>query len=139
MEENSELFYDKYKPIYNHLEHPQYKERQFKGESIGSEMYFETYGRDLEYVKKHDNKFIWTLIEVDGNLYIKQGFCYVNRLNYLIASKPYIKGQTEFLDWQEVEDIETWNEAPYGEKCDQMEIIDYQNNRKEMLKKLKTK
>ena len=25
------------------------------------------------------------------------------------------------------------------EKCDQMEIIDYQNNRKEMLKKLKTK
>lgn len=102
MKENSELFYDKYKPIYNHLEHPQYKERQFKGESIGSEMYFETYGEELEYVKKHNNKFIWTLIEVDGNQYIVQGFHYVNRLNYLIASKPYIKGQTEFLDWQEV-------------------------------------
>jgi len=101
MKENSNQFYEKYKPIYNHIEHPQYKERQTKGEVIGFDQYFETYGEDLEYVKKHDTKFIWTLIEVDGNLYIIQGFHWVNRMNYLIASKPYIKGQTEFVDWIE--------------------------------------
>lgn len=62
-------------------------------------MYFETYGEDLEFVKKHDDKFIWTLIDVDDKHYIVQGFHYVNRLNYLIGSKPFVKGQREFLDW----------------------------------------
>tara|TARA_R110002051_G_scaffold142245_2_gene215450 strand:+ start:983 stop:1288 length:306 start_codon:yes stop_codon:yes gene_type:complete len=99
MKENSNQFYEKYQPIYNHIEHPQYKERQTKGEGIGFDMYFETYGEDLDYVKKHDTKFIWTLVEVDGNLYIIQGFHWVNRMNYLIASKPYVKGQAEFVDW----------------------------------------
>tara|TARA_R100001443_G_scaffold116760_1_gene138372 strand:+ start:2515 stop:2820 length:306 start_codon:yes stop_codon:yes gene_type:complete len=98
MTENSDLFYDKYKPIYNHLEHPEYKEGQTEAQCGGSPQYFETYGRDLEYVKKHDDKFIWTLIEVDDKLYIVQGFHYVNRLNYLIASVPYEKGQMEYLD-----------------------------------------
>jgi hypothetical protein len=50
-------------------------------------------------VKIHDDKFIWTLIEVDDKQYISQGFHYVNRLNYLIASEPYEKGQREFLDY----------------------------------------
>jgi len=109
MKENSDKFYDKYQPIYNHIEHPQYQEKQTKGEVIGFDMYFETYGKDLDYVTKQDPKFIWTLIEVDGNHYITQGFHYVNRLNYLIASKPYVKGQTEFVDWIESEYINELN------------------------------
>ena len=97
--ENSNLFYDKYKPVYNHLENKDYYQGQTEGNEIGSAMYFETYGDDLEFVKIHDDKFIWTLIEVDDKQYISQGFHYVNRLNYLIASEPYKKGQREFLDY----------------------------------------
>lgn len=97
--EDSDLFYDKYKPIYNHIEHKEYTQGQTEGNEIGSVMYFETYGEDLEFVKKHDDKFIWTLIDVDDKHYIVQGFHFVNRLNYLISSKPFERGQREFLDW----------------------------------------
>jgi hypothetical protein len=98
-EENSHLFYDKYKPIYNHLTGP-YEEGQTEGEVIGVEQYFETYGKEVEYVKKQDGKYIWTLIEAEGNLYILQGWHFVNRLNYLIASVPYEDGDPhEYLDW----------------------------------------
>ena len=106
-EEDSDVFYTKYLRIYNHIKNPEYEERQFKGDSIGSPMYFETYGKELEYVKKHEDHFIWTLIEVDGSQYIVQGFHFVNRLNYLIATVPYKeREQTEFLDWEETEDRE---------------------------------
>jgi hypothetical protein len=96
-DKESEGFFENYKPIYNHIEHKQYKERQTNGNNIGADMYFETYGEDLKYVQSHDTQFIWTLIEIDGVQYIVQGFHYVNRLNYFIASVPYSGGQEEFL------------------------------------------
>ena len=43
MKENSDKFYDKYKPIYNHIVNPEYQEGQTEGNVIGSPMYFETY------------------------------------------------------------------------------------------------
>jgi|5_EtaG_2_1085323.scaffolds.fasta_scaffold06106_3 hypothetical protein len=97
--ENSDLFYSKYKPFYNHIEYKEYDKGQTKGNEIGSAMYFETYGEDLEFVKSFDNKFIWTIIESDDKQYIVQGFHYVNRLNYLIASVPFFNGKREFLDY----------------------------------------
>lgn len=106
MKENSEIFYNKYKPIYNHIANPEYKERQTDGDCIGSPMWFETYGKELEYVKYMDEDFIWTLIEVDGNQYIVQGMHYVNRMGYLIATEPYIRGEErEFLDWIDEEEV----------------------------------
>jgi|TARA_Y100000004_G_C8833912_1_gene377396 hypothetical protein len=89
--EDSDLFYDKYKPVYNHLEHEQFTQGQTAGDDVGSVMYFETYGEDLKFVKEHDDKFIWTLIEEDDKQYISQGFSLVNALNYLIASVPFKK------------------------------------------------
>jgi hypothetical protein len=51
---------------------------------------FETYGEDLEYVKKQDPRCVWTLVDGDdGNLYIVDGFHYVNRINYLVTSVPF--------------------------------------------------
>lgn len=97
--EDSDLFYGKYKPVYNHIENKQYNKGQTEGDTIGAEMYFETYGEELEFVKSHDPKFIWTLIEVDGKQYISQGFHHVNRLHYLIASVPFNGGRGEFLDY----------------------------------------
>lgn len=99
MKENSDKFYDKYKPIYNHIENKEYKEGQTEGNEIGSPMYFETYGEDLEYVKRQKPNFIWTMIEGDEGMYITQGFHWVNRFVYLIASVPFKDGdKDEYLD-----------------------------------------
>ena len=99
MKENSDKFYDKYKPIYNHIENPEYQEGQIEGNEIGSPMYFETYGKDLEYVKKQNPNFIWTMVEGDEGMYITQGFHWVNRFVFLIASVPFKDGdKDEYLD-----------------------------------------
>jgi len=97
---DSHEFYDKYKPIYNHITHKDFKEGQTEGDEIGVAQYFETYGEELEYVKKQPNNKIWTYINCDGEDYISQGFHFVNRLNYLIASVPFKEGDKEyFIDW----------------------------------------
>jgi len=99
MKENSDKFYDKYKPIYNHIRNPEYQEGQTKGNEIGSPMYFETYGEDLEYVKKQNPNLIWTMIEGDQGMYIAQGFHWVNRWVYLVASEPFKEGdEYEYVD-----------------------------------------
>ena len=106
MKENSDIFYDKYKPIYNHIENPEYQEGQTEANEIDSPMYFETYGEDLEYVKKQNPNLIWTMIEGDEGMYITQGFRLVNRFVYLIASVPFKDGDTdEYVD-QVYSDIE---------------------------------
>ena len=106
MKENSDKFYDKYKPIYNHIENPEYQEGQTEANEIGSPMYFETYGKDLEYVKKQNPNLIWTMIEGDEGMYITQGFHLVNRWVYLIASKPFKNGnKRQYVD-QVYSDIE---------------------------------
>jgi hypothetical protein len=52
---------------------------------------FETYGEELEQVKKvlaAEPDHIFTIIEVDGEMYISKGFHYVNRFGYLITENP---------------------------------------------------
>lgn len=69
-------FENKHKPIENHL---------------GDEgtYLFETYGQEVDFVSNQDENIVWTLVEVDGKLYIVPGFQYVNRLNYLITEIPW--------------------------------------------------
>lgn len=99
MQENSDKFYDKYKPIYNHIQNSEYKEGQTEGNVIGSPMYFETYGEELEYVKKQNPNLVWTMIEGDNGMYITQGYHWVNRMAYLIATKPFKDGdKDEYVD-----------------------------------------
>jgi len=67
---------EKYKPIKNHLDNNADK--------------FETYGEELEFVKSQKPEHIWTLVEGDnGDLYIVDGYHFVNRLNYFITELPY--------------------------------------------------
>lgn len=55
---------------------------------------FETFGEDLEKVKNMDDKLVWTIVTGDNEeLYISQGFRYVNRLNYIIAEIPRKEGE----------------------------------------------
>jgi hypothetical protein len=75
-EERLSEWWDQYKPISNHI--------------VNNGCLFETYGAELEFVKAQDSKHIWTLVEGDsGDLYIENGFHYVNRLNYLITELPF--------------------------------------------------
>jgi hypothetical protein len=72
---------EKYKPIPNHID---------KGNDK-----FETYGEELEFVRTINStepNRVWTLIEGDsGNLWIVNGYHFVNRLNYFITKNPYEK------------------------------------------------
>jgi hypothetical protein len=88
-----EYFKKKFKPIKNTLHKEEYH-------------LFETYGEELEIVKKHykdkeqlnkisGNKYIWTLVDYESKLYLIPGFCFINRLNYLITEVPYKEGQRD--------------------------------------------
>jgi hypothetical protein len=51
---------------------------------------FETYGKELEFVRAQDPRCIWTLVDGDdGNLYIVDGYHFVNRINYFVTEVPY--------------------------------------------------
>jgi hypothetical protein len=85
-EQELDAWEEKYKPIFNHnADNP-----------IWEDYKFETYGEDLEFVKAQNPDHVWTLVEGDdGNLYITNGFHYVNRLNYIVTDLPF---EGEFLE-----------------------------------------
>ena len=70
----------KYQPIQNHI-------------TKNGDDKFETYGEELEFVRTINStepNRVWTLIEGDsGNLWIVNGYHFVNRLNYFITKNPY--------------------------------------------------
>ena len=69
---------DKYKPIRNHF--------QDNDETLEG---FETYGKELDFVKEHSIHNIWTLIEEDEKRYVVSGFRLVNRLLYYVTENPW--------------------------------------------------
>lgn len=75
---------EKYKPIQNHL----VENASFEGTM------FETYGKELEFLKTQDNLTIWTLIDNnDGEpQIIENGIWWVNRIGYFVSELPYYLG-----------------------------------------------
>lgn len=67
----------KFKPIKNQF-------RQDPDENM-----FETYGEEVEFVQKADNKYVWTYLQGDMSDLICAGYHYVNRLGYYISSVPW--------------------------------------------------
>ena len=53
---------------------------------------FETYGEELEFVKRQDPRTVWTLVDGDGDQYLVSGFHVVNRIGYLISTVPLPEG-----------------------------------------------
>lgn len=49
---------------------------------------FETYGPDLEFVREQPDEFIWTLLEVEGEGILAQGYHIVDRQGYFITEVP---------------------------------------------------
>ena len=70
----------KYEPMDNHI-------------TKNGDDKFETYGEELEFVRSihfTEHSRVWTLIEGDsGNLWITNGYHFVNRLNYFVTKKPF--------------------------------------------------
>ena len=61
----------------------------FDNEDDSGDLLFETYGDAITELKKYDNKFVWTLIEEDGEQFVIEGYHLVNRLGYFITKIPH--------------------------------------------------
>jgi hypothetical protein len=71
-------FVDTYKPILNKItKYPS-----------DTQIAFETFGEELDFVRSHDEKAIWTEVDGDGGVYIISGFHYVNRIQYYVCEVP---------------------------------------------------
>jgi hypothetical protein len=47
---------------------------------------FETYGDELEFVRRQNPRAIWTLLDGDDGMCVTSGFHRVNRIGYLVSS-----------------------------------------------------
>jgi len=83
IELTEEEWFDTFKPLPNLID----PDASF---SDGENGYmFETYGKELEFVKAQDPNRIWTYCDGDnGGTYIFQGMRVVNRIGYFISEQP---------------------------------------------------
>lgn len=79
-------FLDEYKPIKNEI----VEDAPFDG------YMFETYGRELKEIKNHNPSNVWTLLDVDGELFLAAGIHFVNRLGFFITEKEWESSELEF-------------------------------------------
>jgi len=50
---------------------------------------FETFGEELDFVRKQHPSTVWTLVDgEDGDMYLLSGIHFVNRIGYLISLAP---------------------------------------------------
>ena len=72
-------FEDTYKPILNKItKYPS-----------DTQLAFETYGEEQDYVLAQPNENVWTEVDGDGGCYIVAGKHFVNRFQYYITEKPW--------------------------------------------------
>jgi hypothetical protein len=85
IELGEEEWFNTYKPIINHLD----PNASFQtDEGVG--YMFETYGDEVEFVKKQNPNCIWTYGDGDdGGGYIWSGWHLVNRIGYFITEVPF--------------------------------------------------
>lgn len=63
----------------------------------GNPALLETYGDELDRVKKTPVKHIWTVVDGDGgSMVVCAGFHVVNRVNYIITEQPWETGAEAF-------------------------------------------
>lgn len=84
---HEDTFYEYFNPI----RHPDAHYDIWGGHGL------ETFGEDLEIVRRYDRAFLWTVVDGDsGDQWITTGFHYVNRVCYLITEKPHNWVPAEF-------------------------------------------
>lgn len=78
-----EEFVAHYRPVPNHLN----DNASFDFGNGGC--LFETYGAELDHVRLQPRDHIWTILDVDGELMIANGYHFVNRLGYILTERPW--------------------------------------------------
>lgn len=73
-------FADTYTPV---------KNRASQAEDQPINRMFETFGGELEFVRRQEPERIWTLVEEDGVQWIVAGFHFANRLGYFVTKKEW--------------------------------------------------
>jgi len=83
--ENSELWFEKFKPIENTFEHAfwEYNGKNYAFETLGTGM------TEVLKVARTNPNLVWTLIECDDGMYISPGYHFVNRMGYFICQVPF--------------------------------------------------
>ena len=103
-QQTEEQFYEKYKTRPNHIRPNENNE-------------WETYGDELEYIKKLIGEekagYIWTIIDNnDGWMGIVAGVHVVNRMCYLVTTKPWESMDEEYTVYDTTELREQWDSLP---------------------------
>jgi hypothetical protein len=85
LEMDFDEWFDTYKPIPNNID----KNASFDGHM------FETYGDEVEFVKKAHPNHVWMYGDGDdGGSFVWSGWGFVNRLGYFITELPWPEGVT---------------------------------------------
>jgi hypothetical protein len=89
---NEDAWYEKYKPVSNHLD----PDASWHNGEYG--IMFETYGEELDYViSQIDKNTVWTYIDNnEGGLSVVAGYHIVNRIGYFITEVPW---ESDDLFW----------------------------------------
>ena len=69
---------------------------------------FETYGEELDFVRRQDPQSIWTLVDGEDHPVVLGGFHLVNRIGYLVSATPVPPGSTIFVP------LPTDNDEPFN-------------------------
>jgi hypothetical protein len=119
---------DNFKPIKNKIS-------KYPDESL---IHFETYGEEVEFVQKADNKYIWTEVDGDSGTYIVAGYHWVNRIQYYITENPWEDEYTEIPTWCYRNCDCTEETGEYDENCTECEegTIDIPSDTVEDLKQI---
>jgi len=119
---------DTFKPIKNKIS-------KYPDESL---IHFETYGEEVEFVQKADNKYIWTEVDGDEGTYIMAGYHWVNRIHYYITENPWDDEWTEIPTWCYRNCDCTEETGEYDENCTECEegTIDVPSDTVEDLKQI---
>ena len=106
---------DNFKPIKNTIS-------KYPDSSL---IHFETYGEEVEFVQKADNKYIWTEVDGDSGTYIIAGYHFVNRISYYITENPWEDEFTEVPTWCyrqcDCTEDEQYEDEGYNPDCDECE------------------
>jgi hypothetical protein len=90
-QEGKSLTYDNFSEKYTLVENHIGKHSSFEG------CMFETYDKELEFVRSCDPKRIWTVIDCDGWFGITAGYHWINRVGYLITNEEWESDTEEFV------------------------------------------
>lgn len=85
---NFESWFTKYNPIENHID----DNAAYDG------LMFETFGKEVEFVKEQPRNYIWTLVEGERNkMVLMSDWHIVNRIGYFITKEPWTDNLLEII------------------------------------------